>query len=97
MIPIISSKDIIVTMCQFHPIPLNHVPPLIFYYEPMHTFVLDKTLFAQVLTIVPHLSSSGIFGMVYEHLLGCSILKRPIFWVFGIIPGYCYSSLWGYP
>jgi hypothetical protein len=45
----------------------------------MHTFVLDKTLFAQVLTIVPHLSSSGIFGMVYEHLLGCSILKDPSF------------------
>jgi hypothetical protein len=45
----------------------------------MHTFVLDKTLFAQTLTIVPHLSSSGIFGMIYEHLLGCSILKDPFF------------------
>jgi hypothetical protein len=39
-------------------------------------------LFAQTLTIAPHLSSSGIFGMVYEHLLGFSILKDPSFWLF---------------
>jgi len=38
---------------------------------------LDRSLFAQALTIAPHLSSNGVFGMVYEHLLGCFILKDP--------------------
>jgi hypothetical protein len=36
---------------------------------------LDKILFAQVLAIIPHLSSSGLSGMVYEHYLGCFIPK----------------------
>jgi hypothetical protein len=36
-------------------------------------------LFAQVLTNTPHLSSSGIFGMVYEHISGCFILEDPSF------------------
>jgi hypothetical protein len=36
---------------------------------------LDKTIFAQALTAAPHLFSSGLFGMVYEHLSKCFILK----------------------
>jgi hypothetical protein len=54
---------------------LNLVPSSIFYYQPKHTFVLNKTLFAQALATVPHLSSGGLSGMVYEHLLGCFILE----------------------
>jgi nitrate reductase gamma subunit len=36
---------------------------------------MDKTMFAQALTTIPHLFSSGFYGMVYEHLLGCFIPK----------------------
>jgi hypothetical protein len=38
---------------------------------------MDKTLFAQTLAIAPHLSSSGLYGMVYEHLSNYFILKDP--------------------
>jgi hypothetical protein len=55
----------------------NHVLPLIFYYHPEQTFVLNMILFAQTLTITPHLSLGGISEMVYEHLLGCFIPKDP--------------------
>ncbi len=34
-------------------------------------------MFAQALTIAPHLLSGGLYGMVYEHILGCFILKDP--------------------
>jgi hypothetical protein len=34
-------------------------------------------MFAQALAFVPHLSSSGLFGMVYEHFSGCFILENP--------------------
>jgi len=34
-------------------------------------------LFTQALAIAPHLCSSGLSGMVYEHLLGCFIPKDP--------------------
>jgi hypothetical protein len=34
-------------------------------------------MFAHALTIVPHLFLSGLYGMVYEHLSGCFILKNP--------------------
>jgi hypothetical protein len=37
-------------------------------------------LFAQTLAIAPHLSSSGLFGMVYEHLSKCFIPKDPSSW-----------------
>jgi hypothetical protein len=79
MMPVISSKDTIVTLRQLHPPLLDYVFPLIFYYKLEHTFVLDKILFAQALTNTPHLSMSGIFGTVYEHILGCFILKDPFF------------------
>jgi hypothetical protein len=44
----IPAKDIVVTMCQLHPLPSDLVPPLIFYYQPEHIFVLDKILFAKL-------------------------------------------------
>jgi hypothetical protein len=34
-------------------------------------------IFAQTLTMIPHLSLGGISKMVYEHLLRCFILKDP--------------------
>jgi len=40
-------------------------------------FVFIKIIFAQALAITPHLSFGGLSGMVYEHLLGCFILKDP--------------------
>jgi hypothetical protein len=64
-------------LCQLQPLPLDHVPPLIFYYQPEHTFVLNRTLFAQALTIAPHLSLGGFFGMVYEHISRCFIPEYP--------------------
>jgi len=73
----ILSEDIVATLCQLHPLPLNHVLPLIFEYQLEHTFVLDKTLFAHVLAIAPHLFSSGLFGMVYEYFLRCFRLEDP--------------------
>jgi hypothetical protein len=73
----IFSKDIVVVLHQFHPPPSDLVLSFIFYYKPKHTFVLDKILFFQVLAIVPHLSTHGLSRMVYEHLLGCFILKDP--------------------
>jgi hypothetical protein len=68
-------EDTIVAMRQLHPPPSNLVPLPIFDYKPEHTFVLDRILFAQTLAIAPHLSR--LYGMVYEHLLGCLILEDP--------------------
>ncbi len=62
MTPSIPSKDTLVVMCQLHPPSLNLVLPPIFDYQHEHTFVLNKTLFTQALTIAPHLSSSGFLG-----------------------------------
>jgi hypothetical protein len=76
MMPTTHLKDIIVA--------LNHLPPSfkpcitsIFDFQPKHVFVLDKTLFTQPLTIVPHLFLKGLSGMVYEHLSKCFIPKDP--------------------
>ncbi len=77
MLPVVPLEDTIVVLCQLHPFSLNHVPPLIFYYQLKHTFVIDRTLFAHALTIAPHLSSGGLYGMVYEHISGCLIPKDP--------------------
>ncbi len=74
---VVPSKDIITTLLQLHPLPSDHVPPLIFYYQPKHTFVLDRILFTQALTTIPHLFSGGLSWMVYEHLLKCFILEDP--------------------
>jgi hypothetical protein len=73
----IPSKDTIVAMYQLYPHPSNLVFPPIFDYQLEHIFVMNRTLFAQVLTITPHLSLGGFLGMVYEHLLGCFILNDP--------------------
>lgn len=75
MTPVIPSKNIIVALCQLHPLLWDLVLLPIFYYQPKHNFALDKTLFAQALTTTLRLSSSGLFGMVYEHLLKCFIHK----------------------
>jgi hypothetical protein len=61
---IIPSKNIIATLHQLHPPPSNLVPPPYFDYQPQHIFVLDGILFAQALTIAPHLSFNGLYGMV---------------------------------
>jgi hypothetical protein len=34
-------------------------------------------LFAQALTIAPHLFAGGLSGMIYEHLSGCFGLENP--------------------
>jgi hypothetical protein len=79
MILAIPLQDTIVALHELHPLPLDHVPPLIFYYQLEHTFMLDKILFTQTLTTTPHLSLGGLSRMVYEHLLGCFIPKDPSF------------------
>jgi hypothetical protein len=38
---------------------------------------MDRILFTQALAIPPHMFSGGLFGMVFEHLLGCFISKDP--------------------
>jgi hypothetical protein len=77
MTPTILLKNIVVVLCQLHHPPSYLFPPPIFDHQLEHTFVLDRTLFAQALAITPRLSSGGLFGMVYEHLLGCFIPKDP--------------------
>jgi hypothetical protein len=94
----VPSKDTVVALCQLHPSPSDLVFPPIFDYQFEHTFVLDRTLFAQALTTTPHLFLNGLSRMVYEHLLKCFYTRGPILRVFEIIPSYyycCYS--WGYP
>jgi hypothetical protein len=53
----IPSKDTIVTLRKLHPFPSALVLPPIFDYQLEHTFILDRTLFAQSLTISPHFFS----------------------------------------
>jgi len=77
MTPTIPSKDTIDIVHQLHPLPSGLIPTPIFYYQFEHIFILDRTLFAQVLTTTLHLSSNKLFGMVYEHLSGRFILKDP--------------------
>jgi hypothetical protein len=75
IMPIIPLEDTVVVIRQQHPLPSNHVPPLSFYFQPNHTFVLNRTLFAQALAIAPHLFLGGPSGMDYEHLSSCFILE----------------------
>ncbi len=70
-----------------HPFPLDHVPPFIFDYQVEHIFVIE-ILFAHALTTTPHLSSSGLSSMVYEHISGCFIFKDP-YSGFSILSCYC--------
>jgi hypothetical protein len=63
MTPIIFSKDIVVALHQLQPPPSNLVLPPIFYYQPKHTFVLDRIMFGQALAITPHLFSNGLSKM----------------------------------
>jgi hypothetical protein len=74
MMQTIPLEDIVVTLHQLHPLFSNLVLPH-FNYKLKHIFVLDRILFTQTLTITPHLSSNGLFGMVYEHLSKCFIPK----------------------
>jgi hypothetical protein len=76
MTSIIFSKDTIAALHQLHPLPSDRVFSLIFYYKFEHNFVLDRTLFAHALAIVPHLFLSGLSKIVY-HFLGCFISKDP--------------------
>jgi hypothetical protein len=62
---------------QVTPLSFNLVLPPIFYNQPKHIFVLNRTLFSQTLTIVPHLFLHGFSKMVYEHFLGCFIPENP--------------------
>jgi hypothetical protein len=39
MMLVIPLEDTIATLHQLHPLPLNHVPSLIFYYQLKHIFV----------------------------------------------------------
>jgi hypothetical protein len=41
-------------------------------------------MFTQALTIIPHLSSNGLFGMVYEHLSRCLIQEDPSLRLLGL-------------
>jgi hypothetical protein len=77
MTPTISLEDTVVALHQLHLLPLDLVLPPISNYQPKHIFSINKTLFTQALPDVPHLSLSGLFRMVYEHLLGCFIPKDP--------------------
>jgi len=61
----IPSKDTVVALGQLHPLALHLILLPIFNYKHEHTYVLDMIVFAQALTIVPHLSLDGLFGMVY--------------------------------
>jgi hypothetical protein len=73
----IPSADIVVAFRQLHPLLLNLLPPPFFDYQHEHTFVLDRTLFALTLAIMPHLFLGGLSGMVYEHSSRWFILKDP--------------------
>jgi hypothetical protein len=77
MLPVVPLEDTIVVLRQLHPLLLDHVLPLIFDYQLEHTFVLNRILFAQALTIARHLSLGGLSGMVYEHIFGCFIQEDP--------------------
>jgi hypothetical protein len=73
MTPTILSKDIIVALCQLHPLLLVHLFSPMFDYKLEH-FILNRTLFMQVLTIVSYLFFK-LFRMVYEHFSRCFIPK----------------------
>jgi len=73
----IPSKDTVVALCQLHSSSSDLVFPPIFDYQSKHTFVLDRTLFAQAFITTPHLFLGGLSRMVYEHLLKCFILEDP--------------------
>ncbi len=80
MMPTIPSENTIVAMFQLHPPPSNLNPSPIFDYLPKHTFVLDRTLFAQTFNHYSHLFLGGLFKMVYEHFSRCFIPKNPSSW-----------------
>jgi hypothetical protein len=77
MTPTIPSEDTIVALHQLNSPPLNLILPPILDFQLEHTFIVNRILFAQALTFVPHLFLGGFYGMVYEHLLGCFIPKDP--------------------
>ncbi len=73
----IPSDDTFATIRQLHPLLLDLVLLPNFDYQFEHTFVLDRTLFAQALAIAPYLFSGGLSRMVYEHISRCFILEDP--------------------
>jgi hypothetical protein len=64
---VIPSEHTIIALCQLHSPLSDLVLPPIFDYQPEHTFVMDRILFAKKLAITPHLFLGGVFGVVYEH------------------------------
>jgi len=54
-------------------------------------------MFAQALTIAPHLSLGGFYGMVYDHFLRCFILEDPSLGFSKLFQVVIYCCLWGYP
>lgn len=77
MTPTIPLEEIVATLHQLHNPPLDLISPPIFDFQPKNNFVTNRILFAQALTFVPHLFSSGLYGMAYEHHLGCFIPEDP--------------------
>jgi hypothetical protein len=55
MTPIIPLDETIAALRQLYPPPLDIIFLANFDYQPKHTFVLDRTLFAQTLTTIPRL------------------------------------------
>jgi hypothetical protein len=94
MMLIILSKDTIATLCQLHPFPSYHVPPLICDYQFEHIFVLDRILFTHTLAITPHSCLSGLLKMVYEHLSRCFIPKDPSSEFSKLLQSYYYCCLY---
>jgi hypothetical protein len=60
MIPTSFLLDIIVAMCQLHPLFLGLLLRPIFDYQLEHIFVMDRILFAQALATTSHLSSNEL-------------------------------------
>jgi hypothetical protein len=79
MTPTIPLKKTIATMFQLDPPPSNLIPSPIFYYQPKHIFVMDRT-FSQALAIALHLFFGELSRMVYEHFSRCFIPKDPSSW-----------------
>jgi hypothetical protein len=96
--PTIHLEDIIVAMRQLNLLHLDLIPWPIFDYQPKHIFVLDKILFAQVLTTILHFNHFGwaFWDGIWAYLEMLHT-KGPIFKVFRIISGCCYYCSWGYP
>ncbi len=70
-------RTLLLPCVSYNPLPLDLVLPPSLGYQLEHTFVLDKTMFAQAIATTPHLSLGGFFGMVYEHFSRYFIPEDP--------------------